>query len=174
MSIPDLRRAVRGYHTDDVERFVRDLSGRLERLENERAENRRTIQRLSRDAEDVNERASRAKPSFTELGSAFEETLRLAEAQSRKITEEAAGEATEVLGNARSQATRVRETAANESRKILSDAQGAKEGVRLDSECEATQLRQQAADEIAKATNTRTRAERAAATMESRAEKQVS
>ncbi|MEY2900648.1 MAG: hypothetical protein RL247_814, partial [Actinomycetota bacterium] len=84
MSIPDFRRAVRGYDTDDVERFVRELSDRLERLENERAENARTIQRLTRDVQDANERASRAKPSFAELGSAFEETLRLAEEQSRK------------------------------------------------------------------------------------------
>jgi ElaB/YqjD/DUF883 family membrane-anchored ribosome-binding protein len=44
----------------------------------------------------------------------------------------------------------------------------------LESERESAQLRQQAADEIAKATNTRTRAERAAATMISQAEKQVS
>ena len=47
VSIPDFRRAVRGYDTDDVERYARELSERLERLENERAENARTIQRLT-------------------------------------------------------------------------------------------------------------------------------
>jgi cell division septum initiation protein DivIVA len=35
------------------------------------------------------------------LGTAFEETLRLAEEQSQKINQEAAAEAAEVLGNAR-------------------------------------------------------------------------
>jgi len=79
MSVPEFRRVVRGYDTDDVARYVSELSDRLERLENERAENARTIQRLNRDVTDANEKAGRAKPSFAELGSAFEETLRLAE-----------------------------------------------------------------------------------------------
>jgi cell division septum initiation protein DivIVA len=118
MSTPEFRRAVRGYDTDDVSRYVAELSERLERLENERAENARTIQRLNRDVADANERAGRAKPSFAELGSAFEETLRLAEEQSKRITQEASAEAAEVLGNARSEATRVRESAAKDSRKI--------------------------------------------------------
>ena len=45
--MPDFRRVVRGFDTEDVSRYVRELSERLERLENERAENARTIQRLS-------------------------------------------------------------------------------------------------------------------------------
>jgi len=72
VNIPDFRRTVRGYDTEAVNRYVAELSERLERLENERAENARAIQRLTRDVADANERASRAKPSFTELGSAFE------------------------------------------------------------------------------------------------------
>ena len=84
MSVPDFRRVVRGYDTDHVARYVRELNERLERLENERAENARSIQRLNRDVTDANDRAGRAKPSFADLGSAFEDTLRLAEEQSKK------------------------------------------------------------------------------------------
>jgi len=173
VAVPEFRRSVRGFDTEEVSRYLRDIDDRLERLESDRAESARTIQRLNRELQDANERASRGKPSFAELGSAFEETLRLAEAQSQKIIQEAAAEATEVLGNARSESTQMRESAAKESRQTLQEAQRAAEELRLDSEREAAQLRQQAADEIAKATNTRTRAERAAATMISQAEKQV-
>ena len=134
MSVPEFRRVVRGYDTDDVARYVSELSDRLERLENERAENARTIQRLNHDVTDAKEKAGRAKPSFAELGSAFEETLRLAEEQSGKIAQEAAAEAAEALGNARSEATRVRESAAKDSRKILSDAQRTSEDLRLETD----------------------------------------
>lgn len=43
MSIPDFRRAVRGYDADEVSRYVSELNERLERLENERAESARMI-----------------------------------------------------------------------------------------------------------------------------------
>jgi DivIVA domain len=116
VSTPEFRRAVRGYDPDEVNRFVRDLTERVERLEEERAEAERTEQRLTREIKDANDRAERGKPSFAELGSAFEETLRLAEAQSQKIVQEASQEAAEVLASARSESTRVREEAAKETR----------------------------------------------------------
>lgn len=174
MGIPEFRRAVRGYDPDEVGRFVGELQSRIDKLEQDQSEHSRDNQRLSRELQEANERAGRSKPSFAELGSAFEETLRLAESQSQKIVQEASAEANDVLANARSESTRMREDTAKESRKTVSEAQRAAEDLRLDSEREAAQLRQQAADEIAKATNTRTRAERAAATMISQAEKQVS
>lgn len=81
MAIPEFKRAVRGYDSAEVDGYIAELEARLAELQGDQSENVRAIQRLSRELSDTNDRLAKVKPSFAELGSAFEETLRLAEQQ---------------------------------------------------------------------------------------------
>jgi cell division septum initiation protein DivIVA len=173
-NVIEFRRAIRGYDPTDVDRIVAELSERVERYEAERLENGRLIQRLTRELAEAHERSAQVKPSFAELGTAFEETLRVAERQAGKMLTDAAEEASERLSKARAESTRLRTQSTRESQTLLADAHQTAEELRLETEREVAQARQQAADETAKARNTRTRAERSSATMISQAERQVS
>jgi cell division septum initiation protein DivIVA len=61
VNILELKRAVRGYDPGDVDRLIATLSHRLEKLENERSEKDRLVQKLTRDLGEAQDRAARLK-----------------------------------------------------------------------------------------------------------------
>lgn len=173
MANPEFKRAVRGYDSAEVDEFVAQLQSKISELEGDQSENVRAIQKLNRELSDTSERLAKVKPSFAELGSAFEETLRLAEQQAAAMIQDAGNESAATLSQARGEASRVRESADREARQLVDEARAKSEELRLQVEREVAQERQRIADERAKAETVRTRAERAAANMISQAEKQI-
>lgn len=172
-NIIEFRRSLRGYDTDDVDRQINDLHARLAELETERQEQSRLVRRLSRDLAEAQERATVAKPNFSELGVQFEETLRVAEAQADKMLSEARAKADAVLTQSRTEAAEQRAQAATEAEEMLSEAKRHCDRLRFDTDAELVRLRQQAADETAKAKAASERADRHGAQTLSRAEREA-
>lgn len=88
MATPDIKRAFRGVDAGQVDDVIRSISHSLSNAELALAERARTISRLKREIADP----SSAAPSFSKLGSTFEETLRVAEQHARRLRSEAAAE----------------------------------------------------------------------------------
>ncbi|MEY4396616.1 MAG: hypothetical protein RLZZ40_372, partial [Actinomycetota bacterium] len=169
MDVPEFKRSVRGYDSVEVDSVINDLTNRLSQMESDQAESARLVQRLNRELTE----AKRNKPSFAELGSAFEETLRLAEDQSAKMVQDAINESQTLLNQARNEVKALRDKADRDARQLVSDATAKADELRLQVERDVAQERQRIADERAKIETIRSRAERAAATMVSQAEKQI-
>lgn len=170
-STTDLRKVLRGYDIDDVDRLVADLTERAERAEGDLQEQNRLVRRLSRELAESQERANRVKPNFTELGVAFEDTLRLAEQQASTMVATARDEAEAILAQAQAEAADLREKAATEAEEMLGDAKRTSERLRFDTDAELAQVRQQSADDSVKAKATLERAERQAEQLVSQAER---
>lgn len=167
------RRSIRGYDPVEVNELVGEMSKQVDVLSNQLYERDRELQRMNRDLADANERATRNRASFSDLGTEFETTLRMAEEQARQIRADAHAEANETTNTARNEAARIRETTARETQTLLLDSQRRAESMLLDAEREAATLRQEAAEESAKAKNARARGERAAANAEAAGEKRA-
>ena len=116
MDVPEFKRSVRGYDSVEVDAVINDLTNRLSQMESDQAESARLIQRLNRELTE----AKRNKPSFAELGSAFEETLRLAEDQSAKMVQDAINESQTLLNQARNEVKALRDKAERDARQLVS------------------------------------------------------
>ena len=115
MDVPEFKRSVRGYDSVEVDAVINDLNNRLSQMESDQAESARLVQRLNRELTE----AKRNKPSFAELGSAFEETLRLAEDQSAKMVQDAINESQTLLNQARNEVKTLRDKADRDARQLL-------------------------------------------------------
>lgn len=169
MSTPVFKRSVRGYDPSEVDSLLGDLVAKREALENELAESTRTMQRMSRELSEV----KRNKPSFAELGSAFEETLRLAETQAEKMVQDGKNEADALLNQARIRVAELAESSERDASQIVYEAQALSEDLKITSERDVALERQRIADERAKIDTITARAERAASSMLGEAERQV-
>ena len=78
---PSFRTSRSGYEPEDVDRAFTELTSRISRAEREREESDQAIERITRELNEVRSALKRAnaKPSFSDLGAAFEQTLRVAE-----------------------------------------------------------------------------------------------
>ncbi|MEY4312537.1 MAG: hypothetical protein RLZZ319_46, partial [Actinomycetota bacterium] len=92
MAVPEIKRAFRGVDTAMVDHAVATLESRIAALQASVNERGRAIARLKSDIADP----ATAAPSFSELGSAFEETLRRAEEQARSLRTVARDEIAEI------------------------------------------------------------------------------
>jgi cell division septum initiation protein DivIVA len=169
MSTPVFKRSVRGYDVSEVDSLLADLVAKREALELELAESTRSVQRMTRELSEV----KRNKPSFAELGSAFEETLRLAENQSEKMIQDGKNEADALLNQARIRVAELAESADRDASQIVYEAQAMSEDLKITNERDIALERQRIADERAKIETITARAERAASSMLGEAERQV-
>ena len=147
-NVIEFRRAIRRYDPADVDRIVTELSARVDRFESERLESARLVQRLTRELAEAHKRSSQMKPSFAELGTTFEETVRVAEKQAGKMLADAAEEASERLSKARSESTRLRTQSTRESQAILTEAHQKAEELRLETDRVVVQARQRSQEEM--------------------------
>jgi cell division septum initiation protein DivIVA len=169
MSTPVFKRSVRGYDVNEVDSLLAELLGKRDAIEAELAESTRSIQRMTRELSEV----KRNKPSFAELGSAFEETLRLAENQSEKMIQDGKNEADALLNQARIRVAELAESAERDASQIVYEAQAMSDDLKITNERDVALERQRIADERAKIDTITARAERAASSMLGEAERQV-
>jgi hypothetical protein len=128
-----------GYNAEDVERVLTEIRDQVsaleversrseqerERVERERAAAEKTIDRLNRELREARSAAerARAKPSFSDLGSAFEQTLRLAEEQAAKMVREAAAETKALRDGVRGETEELRQTTTQAAEARVKDAE---------------------------------------------------
>ncbi len=170
MAVPEIKRAFRGVDTAMVDHAVATLQSRVAALQASVNERGRAIARLKSDIADP----ETSSPSFSDLGSAFEETLRRAEEQARQLRTSARDEIGDITSKTDMELQNLREKTGRETREIVAVATTSANEVRLQVEREVTQQRQQISDERARLEAVASRAERSASSMISQAEQQIS
>ncbi|MEG3035846.1 MAG: hypothetical protein RR877_10220, partial [Aurantimicrobium sp.] len=135
-----------GYDPADVKRAFRDAESRVEELLQTTRSGVATVDKLERELADMRDalRRSNAKPTFADLGSAFEQTLRVAEEQADKMVADADADAKVVRESARALADQVNRTARNKANSLLNVTEAQIEDKRLEIEREVSQLTMEA------------------------------
>lgn len=131
-----------GYDPAEVRRAFREADGRLNDLTNSIASGQATLEKLERELTDLREtlRRSNEKPTFADLGSAFEQTLRIAEEQADKIVKDAEADAKVVRESARAHVEEVTRIARNRASEMLGSTEAKIEENRLEVERQVAEL----------------------------------
>ena len=128
--------AKRGLDPEQVNVALNDVQLEVSRLESERAEIDKRIDTLTREIAEVRSALKRAsaKPSFSDLGAAFEQTLRVAEEQAGKLIADAQIASTNTRRAAEADAASMTETAEKQAIKVVADAESRVERLLTESE----------------------------------------
>lgn len=115
----------RGLDPEQVNVALGDVQVEVSRLESERAEIDKRIDSLTREIAEVRSALKRAsaKPSFSDLGAAFEQTLRVAEEQAGKLIADAQAASSNTRKSAEADAASITETAEKQAVKAVADAE---------------------------------------------------
>jgi len=115
----------RGLDPAQVDAALNAVLAQVEREEAARAEVDKRIDRITRELTETRSALKRAtaKPSFSDLGAAFEQTLRVAEEQAAKLLSDAQVASTEVRRSAQEEAERVVLVADEQAAKVVADAE---------------------------------------------------
>ena len=117
--------AKRGLDPAQVDIALGDVQAEATRLEGERAQIDKQIDKLTREIAEVRSALKRAsaKPSFSDLGAAFEQRLRVAEEQAGKLISDAQVSSSETRRAAEAEASAVTESAEKQAATLLKDSQ---------------------------------------------------
>ena len=117
--------AKKGLDPAQVDIALGDVQAEAARLESERAQIDKKIDKLTREIAEVRSALKRAsaKPSFSDLGAAFEQTLRVAEEQAGKLISDAQISSSETRRGAEAEATAITEAAEKQAAIVVKDAQ---------------------------------------------------
>ncbi len=115
----------RGLDPDQVNLAINGVQAEIERLEAERAEVDKKVSDLTREIAEVRSAIKRAssKPSFSDLGAAFEQTLRVAEEQAAKLLADAQASSLQIRRAADEEANELTSNAHKQSVKVVADAE---------------------------------------------------
>lgn len=151
----------RGLDPDQVDEALGAVLSQVEREEAARAELDARIDRVTRELNETRSALKRAtaKPSFSDLGAAFEQTLRVAEEQAAKLLSDAQASSQEIRTSAQEEAERITKTAEAQAEKTVADAEARVARLKEDSERKFTEQLavaqkqvELAEDQLAKAT----------------------
>ena len=117
--------AKRGLDPAQVDSALGDIQSEAARLEAERAQIDKHIDKVTREIAEVRSALKRAsaKPSFSDLGAAFEQTLRVAEEQAGKLISDAQVSSSETRRAAEAEASAITESAEKQAATLLKDSQ---------------------------------------------------
>ena len=117
--------AKKGLDPAQVDIALGDVQAEAARLESERAVIDKKIDKLTREIAEVRSALKRAsaKPSFSDLGAAFEQTLRVAEEQAGKLISDAQISSSETRRGAEAEATAITEAAEKQAAAVVKDAE---------------------------------------------------
>lgn len=130
-----------GYDPADVKRVFTDAEARMQELQQTSRAGLATVDKLERELADLRDalRRSNAKPTFADLGSAFEQTLRVAEEQADKLVNDAEADAKVVRESARAEADQLSRHARDKALSLVSAVESQIEDKRLDVEREVAE-----------------------------------
>lgn len=131
----EFRTAKRGFEPADVDRAFAQITSRIANAQELRDGTEKDIERLNRELHEARSAVKRAnsKPTFSDLGAAFEQTLRVAEEQAGKLLQDASAEVASVRDSAKSDADRIQVSSERQAHKLLSEAEKRSEKIREDS-----------------------------------------
>ena len=131
----DFRTAKRGFEPADVDRAFAQITSRITSAQEHRDDAEKDIERLNRELNEARTAVKRAnsKPTFSDLGAAFEQTLRVAEEQAGKLLQDASAEVALVRDSAKADADRIQVSSERQANKLLSEAEKRSEKIAEDS-----------------------------------------
>jgi cell division septum initiation protein DivIVA len=132
----------RGLDPAQVDDALNAVLAQVEREEIARAEVDKRIDRITRELTETRSALKRAtaKPSFSDLGAAFEQTLRVAEEQAAKLLSDAHASSTEARSSAQEEADRVTKMADEQAAKLVIDAENRVLALNTESEKKFSEL----------------------------------
>ena len=162
-------RSIGGYDPNDVARALAETQAVLDSAEAlfRKADNE--VRRLERK---LNERQS-STTQFSELGTAFESAITLAEEQAATLLSDAQTESAAKVSAAKADSTKRSKAAQLESRNALAAAADEAEKIRTQSEQDAAQQRQAIKDEFARVANERAQLDKVVAAVLADAESKI-
>jgi len=121
----NFRTTRKGFDPDEVDAAFVELTARIEKSNAAASESESTLRRLKRELSDARSQLRKidSAPSFSELGSAFEQTLKVAEEQANKLLAQAAAEATEIRDAANTEARELYTSSVAQAEALLTEAQ---------------------------------------------------
>jgi cell division septum initiation protein DivIVA len=165
-----IRKVVGGYEQSEVNiylsRLEREIEDRSAKLQELKDEVRRTQAQI--------DLVVKERPSFSELGGAFEEALRMAEDQSAKLVSEALSESTRAIGEANARARALIEAAELKYITQFNEATSEAQKITLLVEQEVARSKSEVAETLGQLAIERTRVEREAGQMVADAERTIS
>lgn len=128
--------AKKGLDPQQVNVALSDVQIEVSRLETERAEIDKRIDKLTREVAEVRSALKRAsaKPSFSDLGAAFEQTLRVAEEQASKLISDAQATSAATRRAAEEEAVTLTENAQKQAKKLIAETEARVERLLKESE----------------------------------------
>lgn len=128
--------AKKGLDPQQVNVALSDVQFEVSRLETERAEIDKRIDKLTREVAEVRSALKRAsaKPSFSDLGAAFEQTLRVAEEQAGKLISDAQATSAVTRRAAEEEAVTLTENAQKQAQKLVAETEARVERLLKESE----------------------------------------
>jgi hypothetical protein len=120
----NFRTTRKGFDPQEVDAAFAELTERIDKSNAAAAESEATLRRLKRELSDVRSQLRKidSAPSFSELGSAFEQTLKVAEEQANKLLAQAAAEAAEIREAAKSEARELASSSKSQADALLTEA----------------------------------------------------
>lgn len=120
----NFRTARKGFDPVEVDAAFVELTERIAQSNAAAAESEATLRRLKRELSEVRAQLRKidSAPSFSELGSAFEQTLKVAEEQANKLLAQAAAEAAEIREAAKAEARELAASSKSQADALLTEA----------------------------------------------------
>jgi cell division septum initiation protein DivIVA len=121
----NFRTTRKGFDPEEVDAAFVELTERIEKSKTAASESESTLRRLKRELSDARSQLRKidSAPSFSELGSAFEQTLKVAEEQANKLLAQAAAEASEIRDSANAEARELYTSSVAQAEALLTEAQ---------------------------------------------------
>lgn len=131
-----------GYDPSDVRRAFSEADDHLSNLKSTIDSGVATVDKLERELADLRNalRRNNSKPTFADLGSAFEQTLRVAEEQADKLVRDAEADAKVLRESARASAEELTRVTRQRSLQMMEDVDAELEDQRLDVERRISEL----------------------------------
>jgi cell division septum initiation protein DivIVA len=169
-SVKTIRKVVGGYEQSEINVYL----GRLEREIDDRSAQLQELKEEARRTQAQIDLAAKERPSFSELGGAFEEALRMAEDQSAKLVSEALSESTRTIGEASARARALIEAAELKYNSLVNEATSEAQKITLLVEQEVARAKSEIAETLSQLAIERSRVEREAGQLVSDAERTIS
>ncbi len=134
MAEKDFPLAFRGYQKEDVDEYLAEIANELSLA---KMQNKRTYEETAALRNEISNLRQKVKTSnnmgYADLGSQFEQTLRLAEEQAKKLIQDAGQEAIKIRDTARAEGEASVRSSEKLAAKMLSEAEGKVAELKLES-----------------------------------------
>ncbi len=130
---------MRGYKRDEVDRVLAELRAELEHVRDYNYTASAELEQVKNELETL-KRKKTATPGYAELGAQFEQTLRLAEEQAKKLVSDAGQDAIRIRETAKAESEQVTRKAQQKADQLVKEAEAKLAEAKLEAERLSTEI----------------------------------